>query len=52
MPPRQRLHYLVNMYINDSQPVAGLSSIDQEQDSILADLTIKKPTLSTQLTLL
>ena len=38
--------------INDSQPVAGLSSIDQDQANILAALTIKKPTLGTQLTLL
>ena len=35
-----------------SQPLSGLSSIDQEQAGILAALTIKKPTLSTQLTLL
>ena len=38
--------------LNDSQPIAGLSSIDQEQVKILAALTIKKPTLDTQLTLL
>jgi hypothetical protein len=38
--------------LNDSQPVAGLSTIDQEQASILAALTIKKPTIDTQLTLL
>ena len=38
--------------LNDSQPIAGLSSIDQEQVNILAALTIKKPTLGTQLTLL
>jgi hypothetical protein len=38
--------------LNDSQPVAGLSSIDQEPASILAALTIKKATLDTQLSLL
>jgi transposase len=38
--------------VNDTQPVAGLSSIDQEQASILAALTIKKLTLATRLTLL
>ena len=36
----------------DSQPIAGMSSITQEHSSILAALTIKKPTLETQLTLL
>lgn len=36
----------------DSQPIAGMSSITQEHSSILAGLTIKKPTLETQLTLL
>ncbi len=38
--------------INSTQPVAGLSTIDQEHTAILATLTIKKPTLNTQLTLL
>lgn len=38
--------------INASQPVAGLSSIDHEQAAILAALTIKKPSLDAQLTLL
>lgn len=38
--------------LNDTQPVAGLSAIDQEQAGILAALAIKKPTLGTQLTLL
>jgi len=38
--------------LNDSQPIAGLRSIDQAQVNILAALTIKKPTLDTQLTLL
>jgi hypothetical protein len=37
---------------NETQPVAGLSSISQEQADILAALTIKKPSLNTQLTLL
>ena len=32
--------------------MTGLSSVDQEQAGILAALTIKKPTLNTQLTLL
>jgi hypothetical protein len=36
----------------NAQPIAGLSSITQEHASILAALTIKKPTLDTQLTLL
>ena len=36
----------------NSQPMAGLSSITQEHAGILAALTIKKPTLETQLTLL
>ena len=36
----------------DAQPLAGMSSITQEHSSILAALTIKKPTLETQLTLL
>ena len=47
---RRIQHHRVTL--NDSQPVAGLSSIDQEQVSILAALTIKKPTLDSQLTLL
>lgn len=38
--------------VNDTEPVAGLSSIDHEQATILAALSIKKPTLNTQLTLL
>jgi transposase len=47
---RRIQHHRVTL--NDSEPMAGLSSIDQEQIQILAALTIKKPTLSTQLTLL
>ena len=38
--------------INSTQPVAGLSTVNQEHTAILAALTIKKPTLNTQLTLL
>lgn len=38
--------------LNNSQPIAGLSSITQEQTNILSALTLKKPTLDTQLTLL
>lgn len=38
--------------VNDTQPVTGLSTISQEHTAILAALTIKKPTLNTQLTLL
>lgn len=47
---RRIQHHRVTL--NDSQPVAGLSAIDQEQSQILAALTIKKPTLSSQMTLL
>lgn len=38
--------------VNDLEPIAGLSSINQEHTDILAALTIKKPTLPAQLTLL
>ena len=38
--------------VNGAQPVAGLSTINKEQTDILAALTIKRPTLKTQLTLL
>ncbi|TDM06811.1 MAG: IS1634 family transposase [Ideonella sp. MAG2] len=38
--------------INAAQPIAGLSTINQEQAAILAALELKKPTLNTQLTLL
>ena len=38
--------------VNDTQTVAGLSTINQEHTAILAALTIKKPSLNTQLTLL
>jgi transposase len=38
--------------LNNTQPIAGLSSITQEHADILSALIIKKPTLNTQLTLL
>jgi len=38
--------------VNGTQPVTGLSTINQEHTAILAALTIKKPSLNTQLTLL
>ena len=38
--------------VNAGQPMTGLSSVNQEQAGILAALTIKKPSLNTQLTLL
>ena len=38
--------------LNGTQPVTGLSTITKEQTEILSALTIKKPTLNTQLTLL
>ena len=47
---RRIQHHRVTL--NASQPVTGLSAIDQEQADILTALTIKKPSLSTQLTLL
>lgn len=47
---RRIQHHRVTL--NASQPLTGLSSIDQEQADILTALAIKKPTLSTQLTLL
>jgi sucrose-6-phosphate hydrolase SacC (GH32 family) len=36
----------------NTQPIAGLSSITQEHTDILTALTIKKPTMNAQLTLL
>ncbi len=47
---RRIQHHRVTL--NASQPLTGLSSVDQEQADILAALTIKKPSLNTQLTLL
>jgi hypothetical protein len=38
--------------VNDLEPIAALSNINQEHAAILQALTIKKPTLPTQLTLL
>jgi transposase len=38
--------------LNGTESVTGISSINKEQADILAALTIKKPTLQTQLTLL
>ena len=38
--------------LNDSQPVAGLSSVTTQHAAILAALNIQKPNLDTQLTLL
>ena len=38
--------------VNDLAPIAALSNINQEHAAILQALTIKKPTLPTQLTLL
>lgn len=47
---RRIQHHRVTL--NGTQPVTGISSINKEQADILAALTIKKPTLDTQLTLL
>lgn len=47
---RRIQHHRVTL--NGTQPVAGLSSISQDQADILSALTIKKPTIDTQLTLL
>lgn len=47
---RRIQHHRVTL--NDTQPIAGISSINKEQTGILSALMIKKPTLNTQLTLL
>ena len=47
---RRIQHHRVTL--NGAQPVTGISSISKEQTAILSALTIKKPTLTTQLTLL
>ena len=47
---RRIQHHRVTL--DGTQPVAGLSSITQEQTDILSALTIKKPSLDAQLTLL
>ena len=41
-----------NVKVNDLEPIAALSSINQEHTDILQALTIKKPTIPAQLTLL
>ena len=50
-PPSLATNRTTSM-VNDTQPVTGLSTINQEHTAILAALTIKKPTLNAQLTLL
>lgn len=57
LSPERALHKLRRIQhhqviVNDMQPVTGLSTISQEHTTILAALTIKKPSLNTQLTLL
>jgi transposase len=57
LSPERALHKLRRIQhhqviVNDMQPVTGLSTISQEHTAILAALTIKKPSLNTQLTLL
>ena len=56
LPPERALDKLRRIQHHQvvvmTQPVAGLSTINQEHTAILAALTIKKPTLNTQLTLL
>jgi hypothetical protein len=47
---RRIQHHRVSL--NGAQPIAGLSSISQDQSNILSALTIKKPTIDAQLTLL
>jgi hypothetical protein len=47
---RRIQHHRVTL--NGSAPAAGLSNIDKEQAAILSALTVGKPTLTTQLTLL
>ena len=47
---RRIQHHRVKL--NDTQPIAGLSAINQQQTDILSALTLKKPTLDAQLTLL
>ena len=47
---RRIQHHRVTL--NGTQPIAGISSISQDQTDILSALTIKKPALDAQLTLL
>lgn len=47
---RRIQHHQVTL--NNTQPATGLSTVNQEHSDILSALTVKKPTLNTQLTLL
>ena len=47
---RRIQHHRVTL--NGTKSASGISKLDKEQTDILAALTIKKPTLETQLTLL
>ncbi|MCS3807004.1 transposase [Chromobacterium alkanivorans] len=47
----QRIQYH-RVTLNNTQPISGISSISQEQTSILSALRVKKPTASKQLPLL
>jgi transposase len=47
---RRIQHHRVTL--NETQPVAGLSTINQQHTDILSALTLRKPTLDAQLTLL
>lgn len=47
---RRIQHYSVTL--NGEESVTGISTINREQTEILAALTIKKPTIETQLPLL
>ena len=48
----RRIQHHQVMVNNNTQPVTGLSTVNQEHSDILSALTVKKPTLNTQLTLL
>ena len=57
LPPERALDKLRRIQyhqviVNDTQPVTGLSTISLKHTAILAALTIKKPSLNTQLPLL
>jgi hypothetical protein len=43
-------HHLIS--INDAAPISGISTIDQEQASVLAALRVGKPARDAQMTLL
>jgi transposase len=47
-----KLRRIQHQKVNDLEPVAALSNMTQVHTDILQALTVKKPTLSTQLTLL